>query len=99
MFVVDSARDSLRPANRQQEQFFSGYGAYEVDPLALAYYRYEWVVQEIGDYGERLLLNPRQGEATKADSLDGMLALFQSGDVVESAYQADKDITQQDDIR
>jgi hypothetical protein len=38
------------------QEWFIGYGAAAIDPLALAYYRYEWVVQEIGDNGKRVFL-------------------------------------------
>ena len=53
------------PKSQAEEWFFHGYGETSIDPLALAYYAYEWVVQEIGDYGERVFLTKDQGEITK----------------------------------
>jgi spectinomycin phosphotransferase len=76
-------------ANREKDLFYRGYGETEVDPLALAFYRYEWVVQEFGDYGERVFLTADTGEATKEDAVREFVALFAPGDVVEAAYRSD----------
>lgn len=70
--------------------FFQGYGEVERDGLALAYYCYEWVVQEIGDYGERVLLLSDIGAATRAKAVEGFRELFRPGDAVESACQAEE---------
>jgi spectinomycin phosphotransferase len=86
MFVPGADADA---GDRQEQPFFGGYGHVEVDPLALAYYRYEWVVQEIGDFGERVYAMPHLGAATKADSVAGFRQLFDPGDVVEAAYNSD----------
>jgi spectinomycin phosphotransferase len=85
MFVIDSAT-ARTPA---EICFFEGYGPVTIDPLALAYYRYEWVVQEIGDFGERVFFSADGGAATRQDALRGFMQLFDPGDVVESAYAAD----------
>lgn len=76
-------------ADQQQTLFFQGYGAAAVDAHAIAYYRYEWVVQEFGDYGERVFFMDEAGDETKHDALRGFMALFDPGDVVEAAYQSD----------
>jgi spectinomycin phosphotransferase len=59
---------------------------------ALAYYRYEWVVQEIGDFGERVFWMEGTGERTKRDAVQGFISLFQPGDVVEAAYKSEEKI-------
>jgi spectinomycin phosphotransferase len=82
MFVTDDTAE-------EEIAFFKGYGKTEIDPLALAYYRYEWVVQELGDYGERVFFMNDVGEETKRDSVRGFYQLFDPGDVVEVAYNAD----------
>src|SRR5688572_2277448 len=71
------------PGEREEQLFFKGYGKVEINPLALAYYGYEWCVQEIGDFGERVFLMEDAGENTKRDSVDGFMKLFSRGDVVE----------------
>lgn len=89
MFVVNAAVSDNASRSREERHFFQGYGRVEIDPLALAYYRYEWVVQEMGDFGERVFLMPDAGAITKADSVAGFRQLFEPGDVVESAYNSD----------
>lgn len=97
LFIVDWDNPLLAPKERDlmfvigqkaQDIFFGGYGAAEVDLTALAYYRYEWVVQELGDYGKRVFLTPGIGLHTKRDAVQGFLQLFQPGDVVEAAYHS-----------
>jgi spectinomycin phosphotransferase len=89
MFMVD---DTLEQAEFQDEEtalFFQGYGVTEIDPIVLAYYRYEWVVQEVGDYGKRVFLINGAGAATKAHAVQLFKELFQPGDVVAAAYRSD----------
>jgi spectinomycin phosphotransferase len=99
MFIVDWDDTLLAPQERDlmfvlgegtmattEEQWFSeGYGDVKLNRLAVAYYRYEWCVQEIGDFGERVFLRTDLGEETKKDSIKGFMQLFSHGDVVETA--------------
>lgn len=85
MFVIERS-----PA--ENEAFFRGYGPASIDRTALAYYRYEWVVQEIGDYGERIFFALDTGAVTKDDSLEGFRRLFDPHDVVELAYRSEEDL-------
>lgn len=75
--------------NGQAEWFYKGYGKVNVDPLAIAYYRYEWVVQEMGDYGARVFLMEDAGNETRLDAVNGFIVLFQPGDVIEMAYRSE----------
>ena len=72
---------------REEQMFFAGYGNVEINPLALAYYRYEWCVQEIGDFGNRVFLTKDIGESTKQESVEGFIELFSQGDVIEAALR------------
>lgn len=81
MFVLGT--DSI--PTREEQMFFYGYGNVEISRLALAYYRYEWCVQEIGDFGTRVFLTEDVGESTKRDALEGFRKLFLHGDVIELA--------------
>ena len=82
MFMVERGAAEAR-------QFFTGYGHTAIHSLALAYYRYEWVVQEFGDYAARLFLMDNMGEETHAAAVDSFKELFNPGDVVEEAYKID----------
>lgn len=82
MHVLDA--DSIR--TRQEQLFFRGYGDVEINQLALAYYRYEWCVQEIGDFGQRVFLTEDTGERTKQEAVEGFMELFLQGNVIEAAF-------------
>ena len=75
-------------ALESETAFLRGYGACEIDPIALAYYRYDWVMQELADYGERVLLASEASERELLFALDEFERLFANGDVVERAHQA-----------
>jgi spectinomycin phosphotransferase len=76
---------------QQRARFFDGYGQATPDPAALAYYRWEWVVQELADYGGRVV-DDRLGEATRRHALEEFRRLFAPGDVIEVARQVDQDL-------
>lgn len=66
-----------------EQNFMRGYdpeGALLVDPLALEYYRAEWDVQEIGDFGERIFFRAAFGEATRRDSILGLMKIFEEAE-------------------
>ena len=82
MFVLSEDRIHTR----EEQMFFEGYEEVKIDQLALAYYRYEWCVQEIGDFGDRVFLTEDIGESTKQDAVEGFIKLFSQGDVIEAAF-------------
>ncbi|MCY3833725.1 MAG: phosphotransferase [Chloroflexi bacterium] len=83
MFFIDDGR----PAHTT-EAFLAGYGAAPVDPLALAYYKYDWVMQELADYGERIFLSDDIGGGDLALAGSEFARLFEPGDVIERAQRA-----------
>jgi len=88
MFVLGAVGGDARTP-RQEDLFFQGYGGVQIDALAMAYYRYEWVVQEIGAWGEDVFLRDDVGDETRQDSAKHFRYLFEPGDVVEAAYQSE----------
>ena len=106
MFVVDWDDTLFAPEERdlmfvlggntihtkEERLFFDGYGEVNINQLALAYYRYEWCVQEIGDFGNRVFLTKDTGESTKQDSVEGFMTLFSRGDVIEAAFNTSVEI-------
>jgi spectinomycin phosphotransferase len=89
MFVVGGPVGSLAVGAREEDLFFAGYGARTIDPVALAYYRYDWAVQDIADYARRVFLMPDVGEETKRDAVQWMIVLFQPGKIVDAAFTSE----------
>ena len=72
--------------------FWEGYNLrdhYSPDLTTITYYRYEWVVQEIADFGEQIFWGDL-APSTKEHALRKFRQLFEAGNVVEEAYQAEK---------
>lgn len=85
MFMVESDRST----GHAETLFRAGYGPTPSNQTAIAYYRYEWVVQEIGDFGARVFRMSDIGAETKRESVEEFKQLFRAGSVVEAAYQSD----------
>ncbi len=86
MFFLHSG--PAAPTNPSLRYFLDGYGNVVINRPALAYYRYEWVVQEFGDNGARVL-DGNGGDITRAEALRSFRQLFDPGDVVDVAYEAE----------
>jgi len=84
MFVVGGIGHGLvRP--HDTERFLQGYGETGIDPRLLAYYRTAWAVQDIAAYGEEVLLTPAVGQGTRRAALEGLMDLFEPGNIVDLA--------------
>jgi spectinomycin phosphotransferase len=89
LFVVGSK--IARPVEpREEELFFQSYGAADIDPDALAYYRYERAIEDIGEAGKSVFLNAERSEETRAEETAFLLSLFHPGNIVEAALEADR---------
>ncbi len=75
-------------SSKETAVFFKGYGDDQIDWLALAYYKYDWVIQEFGDYGERVFLSAELGQKDLQSSLREFERLFAAADVIDRAHQA-----------
>ncbi len=91
MFIGDGLPDHAE-RDRRLEWFYKGYGKTDVNRVASVYYRYAWVVDEFGSYGEQILLTPDAGAETKKTALQYFRDLFAPGDVVDKAYQSEADL-------
>jgi spectinomycin phosphotransferase len=90
LFVVGSRIG--RPVEAREEAlFFEGYGAVPIDRTALAYYRYERAIDDMGEMGQRVFLDTYQSEEAKAYEAARLCSQFEPGKIVESALQADRD--------
>jgi spectinomycin phosphotransferase len=87
MFVSGDVAD-IDPTG---EHFYAGYGDVQIDRALLAYYRYDWVLQEIADYHRRVF-DRSLGVRVREEALEYFTDLFGPEDVVAAAYRADAEI-------
>lgn len=91
LFIIGSIFNDTSDG-RWERLFFEGYGETEVDPLALAYYRYDWCVEDIGEFAEDVFGRENLGEETKANSIRWFKSLFTPGNSVETALKTEIEI-------
>ncbi len=68
--------------------FFQGYGKTEIDPLAMAYYRYARLVEDFGGFAEEVFFMETTPEA-KEIAIRWFIAQFAPDGLVEAAHRLD----------
>ena len=68
----------------EEPDFFAAYGSRDVNRLALAYYRHDWCIEDIGAFGVEIL-DKYTGEETRLNALHWFKSLFAPGGSVPSA--------------
>jgi hypothetical protein len=56
----------------------------------MAYSWYEWALQDIGEYGQRVFLMPGLGESDKTKALRRFQGLFEPANTVEGTFAWDR---------
>ncbi len=69
--------------------FYRAYGPVQVDQVALAYYRYERIVQDIAEYCQQLLSSESGGD-DRQQSFGYFASNFLPGNTIEVALQTDR---------
>jgi spectinomycin phosphotransferase len=82
LFVVGS-KIAHEVTPQEEAHFFAGYGPVKIDPLALAYYRYERVIEDIGDIGKSVFLDARLGEQAKDEASALVRGFFVPGGMLD----------------
>lgn len=75
--------------SRHAALFYQGYGSVDIDMKALAYYRYERIIQDIAEFCKQLLLTDEGGK-NRQQSLKWFTGQFLPGHEVEVAFRTDK---------
>lgn len=89
MFVLDNSAAGVPVTHKDEKAFLQGYGPADADKVILAFYRYDWAVQEIAEFGKQVFWSEEGGEITRLDGLRHFRALFDPGGEVEGAYRSD----------
>jgi spectinomycin phosphotransferase len=84
LFVIGSriARDV---APHEEVWFFEGYGTVEVDADALVYYRYERILEDIGEFARSVFGDPELPEASRESQVRLVESFFEPGDILDTA--------------
>ncbi|MBK7319725.1 hypothetical protein [Candidatus Villigracilis affinis] len=77
------------PQRKRKNLFYEGYGYADLDQAALAYYRYERIIQDIAAYCDQLLLTNEGGE-DREPSYQYLASNFLPDGTLELAHQQNK---------
>jgi spectinomycin phosphotransferase len=89
MYIGGGLLASGLSPQEEEARFYPSYGHPQIDAAALAYYRYERIIQDIAAYGEQLLLSD-EGDEDRAQSLYYFKSNFLPNSTIEIAYQSDQ---------
>ena len=87
MFFGSGMIGSL-PEGQEENWFYQGYGAAEIDQKALTYYRYERIIQDISEFCKQIFLSHVGGE-DRIQSHKYLVSSFDRGHEVEAAFHTD----------
>ncbi len=71
---------------REETLFFQGYGQAEIDPLTMAYYRYERAMEDLAEFAAQVFLIDANDE-TRQDSVEWFMRLFGPNGSVDVAHR------------
>ncbi len=89
MFIGGGLWGDGHTAQEEETLFYRGYGQTQIDPAALAYYRYERIVQDIAVFCERIF-QTNEGREDREQSLRYLKSNFLPNSTIEMAYRSDK---------
>ena len=90
MFVASGLFGPERTPEQEESLFYQGYGDQtRVDPVGLAYYRYERVIRDLVEYGEEILFTPPGGE-NRNQGLKQLSLQFEPHQVIARALRSEQ---------
>jgi len=89
MFIGGGQGFAGHSAAEEEALFYEGYGETEIDPKALAYYRYERIIQDIAVFCQQILLTDEGGQ-DREQSFQYLTSNFLPNNTIEIAYRSDK---------
>jgi len=88
LMFIGGGIDEIWKSEREQAVFYEGYGKTEINITALAYYRYERVIEDLVVICEQLLLTD-EGGADRERSYGWFTSNFEPGQTIEIAQKTD----------
>lgn len=87
MFVGSGIWDSGLTATEEESLFYKGYGQTKINQDVLAYYRFERIIQDIGDYCEYIFLSD-EGSDDRMQCFEHLQPVFLPNGAIERAYDS-----------
>jgi len=91
MFIGASIGETGRSPLEEEKLFYRGYGSKNVNTHAIAYYRFERVIEDIGVYGEQIFFSSEH-EEDRMQSFENLKSNFLPNGTIERAYQSYKPV-------
>jgi len=92
LMFIGGGIDKIWKSTRDVAVFYEGYGKAEINLTALAYYRYERVIEDLVVICDQLLLTD-EGGADRERSLGWFKSNFEPGQTIEIADSTDNSLT------
>ena len=89
MFVGAGLGGSGHTLQEEETLFYQGYGQTEVNPIAMAYYRYERIIEDIAVYCVQIFFSDEGGE-DRERALENLKSNYLPNSTIEIACQSDK---------
>jgi spectinomycin phosphotransferase len=89
LMFIGGGIDNNWKTKQEEAVFYEGYGKTEINRYALAYYRYERIVEDLAVVSEQLLQN-NEGGADREQSYGWFISNFEPGNTIEIAKNTDK---------
>ena len=89
LMFIGGGIDNIWKSEQEQAVFYQGYGKVEIDLAALAYYRYERIIEDLAVNCEQLLLTD-EGGADRERSYGWFVSNFEPGSTIEIAEKTHK---------
>jgi spectinomycin phosphotransferase len=91
MFIGGALGNSGYTPQEEETLFYQGYGQTNINQTAIAYYRYERIVEDIAVFCEQIFLSNEGGEDRK-QALDYLQSNFLPDGTIARAYHSDKSL-------
>jgi len=88
LMFIGGGIDNIWKSEWDEAVFYAGYGKTEINSTALAYYRYERVIEDLAVIGEQLLLTD-EGGADRERSFGWFKSNFELGSTIEIAEKTE----------
>jgi hypothetical protein len=89
MFIGGAQGFTGHTSQEEETLFYRGYGQTPIDPIALAYYRYERIIEDIAVICEQIFLT-NDGGKDREQFLKYLQSNFLPNNTIDIAYQSDR---------